>query len=823
MRRSALALALAAAAPLLHAQVLEEIVVTAQKRSENVMDVPIALTAYSGEALKDLGTRSISDIGRFTAGVDMNNDKSLQPTYAVRGVETNDWTIGSDPAVAVYIDGVYAARGAGAEAAFIDVERVEILKGPQGTLFGRNATGGAIHIITHKPSMETEGHVKATGGNYQRRDIEGLYNMPLSDTLAARVMLSMQNRDGYIRNLTGRDVNDVDKRNVRASLLWDATDNTEVVVRGAYEDMHQNSGVLATLNSAVFEAANPNHSYDTFGDAAWDAPEQVEDRELASASIEVNHELEDMTFTSITGWRHVKTELLEDLDGSNNPEFLFGSSNPERSEFFSQELRLTGNTDRLKWTAGATYTNEKLDHDTRADFNVSTFESFALPPVFAQIGGLLPGVPAITPEDIPAFRASARTGTNATLNYLSSLGLTQAFFGGLDCRGANCDGLAAAFFVSSLPGVTASRREIFDSLVPRIAAGYGAPWVEEVESEGDYSSWAGYGDATWSITDETNLTGGIRYTYDDKQFDLFTAYQNYLILPGDSVTDPDGFLYGLAFNSDGQPVVDASQSESWGSWSGRIVLDHHFTDEIMAYASVSTGFKSGGFNSLNYGPGIASSYDAEEVINYEMGTKGTLLEGKLQYSSALFFYEYENLQSLDLFGTPIPSYNLRNADAEGYGFELEGAWAIGERVLLAGNYSWLKTEYTEFEINPAEGETAADDLTGEPRAESPEHKFAVSAQYTQPLAEHGDVVARIDYTWGDDRIDPTRGPVSDYGIANARIAWYSADSHWEVALWSTNLADEEQIVTYGNGQVVNSTPGWRITPRMYGVDLQYNL
>jgi iron complex outermembrane receptor protein len=238
---------------------------------------------------------------------------------------------------------------------------------------------------------------------------------------------------------------------------------------------------------------------------------------------------------------------------------------------------------------------------------------------------------------------------------------------------------------------------------------------------------------------------------------------------------------------------------------------------------VATGFKSGGFNSLNYGPGIASSYDAEEVINYELGTKGTALEGSLQFSSALFFYEYDNLQSLDLFGTPIPSYNLRNADAEGYGWELEAAWLVGEHWLFAGNYSWLKTEYTAFEINPAEGETAADDQTGEPRADSPEHKYALSAQYTQSLAEHGEVVARMDYSWSDDRIDPSRGEVEDYGLANARISWFSTDLHWEVALWGTNLADEEVITLYGNGQVVNSTPGWRIPPRMWGLDVQYNL
>ena len=133
--------------------------------------------------------------------------------------------------------------------------------------------------------------------------------------------------------------------------------------------------------------------------------------------------------------------------------------------------------------------------------------------------------------------------------------------------------------------------------------------------------------------------------------------------------------FGLAFFNGGQPLLDSSQNESWGSWSGRLVLDHHLTEDTMVYASIANGFKSGGFNSLNFGPGIQTSYDAEEVMNYEIGLKGELLDGALQYSSALFFYEYDNLQTLELVGVPIPSYNLRNADAEGKGGDDEGGEA----------------------------------------------------------------------------------------------------------------------------------------------------
>jgi iron complex outermembrane receptor protein len=810
-RRAAIAFAIAASQPL-HAQVIEEIIVTAQKRAENVMDVPIAITAYSGEALEQLGTRNLTDIGRFTAGVDMNNDKSLQPTYSIRGVQTNDWTIGSDPAVAVYVDGVYAARGAGAEAAFIDVERVEVLKGPQGTLFGRNATGGAIHIITNRPAFATEGRIKVTGGNYDRRDIEGIYNTALGEDVAMRLTAAVQRRDGYIRDLTGGDdVNEEDKKNVRLALLWNAAENTEVLARIGYEDMDQLSGVLHTTNGAAWEAANPGRRHDDFGDGAWDAPEQREKRELFSASLEINHQFDDVTFTSITAWRDFETELLEDLDGSNNPEFYFASSNPEQSDFFSQEFRFTGESERLKWTAGATYTSEELEHTTDAQFLVSTFESFALPPVFEQLGM------TITPEEIPAFRAGARTGTNPTLNALNPL--LNALYG-VNCAGVNCDGIAASFFISSLNGVTLGVSDILDALRPRIAAGYDEPWNETVESQGDYSSWAIYGDTTWSLTDTTNLTVGLRYTYDDKTFDLYTAYQNYLIEPGPG---QPGIPFGLAFFNGGQPLLDSTESDNWGAVSGRIVLDHHFTDEVMAYASIANGFKSGGFNSLNFGPDIETSYDSEEVMNYELGVKGTALAGALQYSSAVFFYDYENLQTLELMGVPIPSYNLRNADAEGKGFEIEAAWMPGEHWLLAGNYSWLDTEFTAYDIIPAAGETEADDLTGEPRADSPEHKYTLSAQYSWPLAQNGELVGRIDYTWADDRIAPSRGEVEDYGLANARLSWFSQDEDWEVALWGTNLADEEVLTVFGNGEAVNSTPAWRIPPRMWGVDLVYNL
>ncbi len=818
-RRKTLVVALAAAlAPAAHAQVLEEVIVTAQKRSEDVLDVPISITAFSGAALERVGATSLTDVGRFTAGVDMNNENVLQPEYNVRGIETVDWTIGSDPAVAVYVDGVYTARGAGAEAALVDIERVEILKGPQGTLFGRNATGGAIHIITPKPSDELEGRIRVTAGNYSRTDAEVVLNAPFSDSFAVRLVGAMRQRDGFIDDVRGGEAaNDEDRMNWRLSALWNAGDATEVLLRAGYEDIDQRSGVSVTLNPAVFTdpqwgsagaGANPptvpvpfadpalafaGRSHDPFGDGAWDG-DQREAREATSLSLEITHDFDGMTFTSISAWRDVTTKLDEDLDGSDNPDYFFAAKNPEWSEYWSQELRLTGETDAMKWTLGATYSYEDIRHDIIAEFLFSTFESFAL-----QSGG----VPA---EQLPTVRALQRQGL-----------ILHPTLGPVPCGLASCDGFAIASFIDQLTGgAFGGAANLLPFVQPRLDPTnlYAFPWVETVNNAGEYESYAIYGDATWSLSDRLNLSAGLRYTYDDKTFDLFTAWTNELL---------PGVPFGLAFYNQGQPVLDERQSESWDNLSGRLVLDYALSDSVMGYASVATGFKSGGFNSQNYADNIDTSFDAEEVINYELGIKGRTTDGRGQFNIAGFFYEYEDLQTLTLIGEPIPGYYLRTADAEGYGFEVETAWMLGEHLTLAGNYGYLKTEFTDYNIIEAAGETPADDLTGEPRAETPEHMFNVSLEYQAPLGDLGEVLARLDYTWTDNRLTlTTRGDVPSYDLINARLGWLSNDGHWDISIWGRNLTDEQVLITFGgNGDSVGSRDGWWLTPRMYGLDLAY--
>jgi len=800
---------------------LEEVVVTAQKRTENVQDVPIAISVFSADAVEKLTARNLVDLGRFTAGVEMSSLESLQPKYTIRGVETNDWTVGSDPAITVYVDGVYAARGAGAEAALVDLARVEVLKGPQGTLFGRNATGGAIHILSQKPVMEQEGRVKVSAGNYDRLDGEFMFNQPLGDAVALRVVAVSRNRDGYVDNIGRKDLNNEDNQTIRGNLLWDATPDTEVLWRMEYSELDQNSAAHQTLISPVFENANPGRQYSDFGDVHTDFI-NLEKRDAFNTSLEVNHNIGDLTFTSITAWREFETELDEDLDGSNNLDYLFHSNNPEENDYFSQEFRLTGFSESLKWTVGATYSKEHVDHTTVANFNVSSLETFAWAELLRGAGGetsnaFLSQIVGLTQEEIDEI---------ATLNN-SEIGDILPGYRQIQ-KDRGLDGIAASSFVWAFLngqgtladfGISDNAAvgifgQILPDLAPRIAAF--DPWPEQVLSSGTYQSYAVYGDATWSLTDFLNLSAGLRYTYDDKEFSLFTAYQNTIV----------GAPFGLAFYNNGRPLLDATQDDTWDNFSGRLVLDYIVNDDVMVYGTVATGFKSGGFNSLNFGPDIDTSYDEEEVINYEIGMKGQFFDNSLQLNASAFFYEYDNLQELRLLGQPVPSYNLRNSDAEGYGAEFEGYWLATENLTISGNYSYLKTEYTDFNIIEAAGETEEDDRTGEPRVGTPENKINLSVEYLWQLGDFGGLIPRVDYTWVDERVDSLEDPnrkIDAYSLVNARLTLLPDNGNWEVALWATNLTDKELFGEYGdNGDQLGSLTGIRIPPRMYGADFVYN-
>ncbi|MFS1525241.1 TonB-dependent receptor [Microbulbifer sp. 2304DJ12-6] len=809
---------------------IEEVVVTAQKRAENLQDVPIAITAFTGDNIKESGVKNLTDLGRYTPGVEMHTDVALQPIYSIRGIQTNDWTAGSDPAVAVYVDGVYTGRGAGAEIPLTDIERVEILKGPQGTLFGRNATGGAIHIISTKPQAENSTELNYTVGNYGRQSADLLLNGQFADGLYGRLTVSTNRRDAYADNLANDfSAGGQDTQTYRASLLWEPTEDTEVLWRADYGVMDQSSALKTTIVPSL------KGETDLFGDYALDTP-IIEDRDAFGTSVTVTHDFDAFTLTSITAYREFDAYLQEDLDGTANPDYFFSALNLDEQRQFSQEFRLNGASGDIKWTLGAAYSQETLEHTTHANFTSGSLESFA---VYESIKAEFPNLTQTEQEDLAVQRR--QEWKEAGLEGIAS----ASFVYDLMLQSGQVDQLLS--ILNPQGGITgnmlyapAVAAQMLASFKPWIESD--TPWNESVHNTGDYRSSAIYGDMTWSITDRMDLTVGARYTYDSKDFTIETEYGNYIPLKfagGDvPLVDAEGNvigaiplpqidlgsqLFGIAFYNNGQPALDSKLSDSWSDISGRIVLDYRWTEEVMTYISLADGFKAGGFNSLNFGPGVAPSFDQEDVVNLEAGLKSNLFDNRVRLNASVYTYEYNNLQTLDLVGVPIPSYNLRNADAEGTGAEIEVQWAATDNLFIAGNYSYLDTEFTDYQIIEVIGETEADSLVGESRVSTPENKLNLMAEYTVDLASGGQLLLRGDYNWTDERIGSVTDRarlVEDYQLFNLRAAWNSASENYSVALWVQNLTDEEIAGGFGgSGAAIGASPGWRLMPRMYGADV----
>lgn len=351
------------------AAVLEEVVITAQKREQGLQDVGISVSAMTGDQMEALGFDNAQQVTAMAPGV-----STVQPngeanySIAIRGVASSDFTTNVESPVAMYVDEVYISQMSGAGFALFDMERVEILRGPQGTLFGRNATGGLAHFITRKPSQEADGYAKVTLGDYNQVKFEGAVGGAITDNLSGRVSVSTHDNDGYITNRLGGDLNNANDRSARVQLLYTPNEDTEILLnaRRATQDIDTGffenvtsleSGVLTPgeLNDFFATDDYPDGYVDTDGDVfAGDYNDPgFNDLETSGYTMTVTHDMGGMNLTSITDYSSVERRYIEDSDAS--PASFFNLFLTTDAEQFSQELRLDGETDSIKWVAGFYY------------------------------------------------------------------------------------------------------------------------------------------------------------------------------------------------------------------------------------------------------------------------------------------------------------------------------------------------------------------------------------------------------------------------------------------------------------------------------------
>ena len=443
---------------------IEEVVVTAQKTEQSSQDIPIALNAFSGNFIENSGAADISDLSSFSPGFEVSDTSSGQPNLFIRGVGTNDFGAGSDPAVGVYLDGVYIGRPGTALLNLMDIQRVEVLKGPQGTLFGRNAAAGAISIITNKPHEEKEGSFSTMIGNYGQRQAKLMYNAPITDNFFFRGNFQTNARDGYIDNANGDELGEQEEYSGRTSFLY-AGDLTEMILSLDFDKI-SNDGASRISNVAAFGGGDP------YGEASHDEDE-YETRDAWGASLTVTHDFESVTFTSISAYRFFSAELWNDEDGGDSFANYFATLNDEKSHYYSQEFRLNSAEDsNIRWFVGGSFSYEDIEQTSVAQFTTNSITSVLADQVSQLLGG------------IPVTQTAALTATHA-----------QALLSG------------ATF-------------NLFQS-------DWGQFFRDDISNTGKYESYAVYGEVTFPISERVDLTLGGRYTEDKKEFSWYNAFNSF--------------------------------------------------------------------------------------------------------------------------------------------------------------------------------------------------------------------------------------------------------------------------------------------------------
>ncbi len=785
---------------------LEEIVVTARKTAESAQDVPIFITVASGEELAEAQIFDIGDLDLLAPNLEipiLGGTPYFQSS--MRGQYTRDADATQDGSVGLYLDGVTVTRNRSFE--FFDIERVEVLKGPQGTLYGRNTTGGAISVVTKAPNLsEVEGNVSTTVGNYDLRTLTGVVSVPIiEDELGIRLAARFADRDATGENqaLAGLNTNPtegefgvIDSESFRLSTLWDSdkttvrftadyysVDNTATAMRltsvNAFDPGTLNSGnpprttptglpVAAALAEGLLDAdGNPDvvaaaqMLRDRFinGSLGWqntsldlDPTGNALDPNLTTNGLDarywgtnltIEHEFENVTFRSISGYREDRYTHGFDIDGTS---YFLGSNVSHRDqEVVTQEFNLFGEAfdEKLDWLVGAYYIDEEVQVQ-----DVTRLSG----PVFLRNSQLAPLVFAI-----PVFPNGQ--GNVATVQFVGN------------------------------------------------------------------SAEAIFAQATYSFDDNWSTTFGLRYTQDERSVSVEDRATNEVteVLPGvplpSNLVNPDYTKGPVA----GSPVTTLPTLE-FTNVSGTLGIEYQSDDGILYYAKTSTGYRAGGYNSRQL-PN-PQSFNEENVQDVEVGVKGMFFDNRLQTNFATFLSDYTDIQTvsrIEVNGFP-QTVTLNAGEATIKGMELEVNLALSEQFTLNSNIGYIDAEFDKFdEVRDPSKPEEIFDRSHEPFANTPEITYNVQLIYSQDI-EAGTLGASLNYNYRHEMYSD-RGVfdlIEDRKLIDARVSFTSADDRYSVALWSANLTDEEYIdrqaaspVSFGNAW------GSVGPPRTFGVDLNY--
>ncbi|MAK61719.1 MAG: TonB-dependent receptor [Ponticaulis sp.] len=705
------------AAPL----VQNTITVTVQKREQSLRDVPVAVTALDQTTLDDLGLDEFDQIARFVPGFEVQEQSPNNPGFVIRGITSDSGEANIEPRIAIFQDGVSISRSRGSVVELFDVERVEVAKGPQPTLFGRGALIGGVNVIQAKPEFELSGKIAAGVGNLNERFFEGYITGPLvEDKLAGRLAARIRQRDGYVESLNPNeeDFNSQDMAAVRASLRFEPTADLRFDLIANWQTDEPSgtsfkSGAFDPLpgySSEAWEPANLN----SFGGMPPLGLERTVTSITALADWDIS---ETLSLSSITGWRDIDSVEIFDPDGFGLDLLIFGED--YQGEQFSQEFRLNFDSgDKLTGFVGASYLDE-----TGSQYVPLTYDERAAQ---ALLGGLL------VPPNAPP---------------------------------------ASAFPAINLTAFAQSGGTVVIPLKPI--------HMEQFTNFGETQAFDIFADASYQLTDRLEISGGLRYTTEDKTSGLNVSYLN-----GPSALTGAG----LFVNASGGLI---EQSETFDDVTYRLAASFAVTDEVNLFANFGRGRRPEVITASATTPSAGFAVlDAEIVDAWETGFKGLFLNGDLSIDGSIFYYDYSNFQTTIVTAAGLIE-PVNAGDATAKGGEIQAIWSLSDMVALTANYGYNKARFDDdaSALNP-----------GNRLRLSPDSTASVSARFLFDLG-FADLKIVPSYTWQDkvyfDNTERDLISQDSYGLLNLN-AKLDFNNGFGAEAYISNALDEEYLIDAGN-------------------------
>ena len=745
---------------------LQEVVVTAQKRSENLQSVPVSVTALTAAQLGSLKLDDASTLATQIPNLQVNGIVGEgSPLFSLRGVSMFDYSLSQSSPVASYIDEVYKGNFVLFGVELYDLERVEVLRGPQGTLYGKNTTGGAINFITHKPGFDTEGYIKVGGGNYNRREVEGAFQTALiPDRIAVRIAATYTKADGFVHNiLPGHpDLEGVDQYGVRLSVLFRATDSLDFTLR--YSKSMQDPqnyaiipGRVSDLGIGLVEAYYPTSDGTATGKPLGNdtvaqnyTPRRRQDNQ--AVSLTTHWALSDSyALTAISSWDQGSLFNPEGTDGAGID--IFKIPYLGKTHQVTQDIRLsTTGTDALSYIIGAYYQHEAIFNSTENRFYN-----------FLDYNG------------------------DGQMNYQDCVDSSFNTPGG---------GYAAGFFVNA----SCRYYNSFDQIK---------------------NSWAIYSDGSYKLTDLVKLRAGVRYNHDTgEQKNALDQLRGVDEVPIANILATDVPVLALP----GTPGYDQTVNQKFtqgfhnSSVTGRAGIDFTPTRDSLIYLSYSRGYRSAAFNAqFLFTNTDFTTVKPETLDSIEAGFKTSWFANRLQVDGAVFHYQYKNQQIINVYPTgQQPLINLGKSKIDG-----------GEIEITARPVRTLQARLGMGFLNSRvqEGRLASGDISGQKLPNAPSVSGNASADWDAWTGALMGVRLHVDASYSAKQYLalPQEDAISQkaYSLLNARLSLHGVTDNWELGLWGNNLGNTFYLTNAVDLQGLGYDYRHRGIPRTYGVDATY--